>query len=95
MKKANTFFFLAEVNDHILADFKNSAGLTCITFKHQDDKSTNSLTIIVEPKEHKFYVLHYKIMFNGEEFSTAKSDLIPHSEIFGVIASLANEIITE
>lgn len=96
MKKANSFFFLAQVNDHILADFTHDVGISRITFKHQNAEDLNSLVLAVEKKgDSKSYVLHYKIVLAGKAFATAKSDLIPATDLYGVIAALANEIITQ
>lgn len=95
MQKANKFFFLAQVNDHIVADFRSFDGMTRITCKHKDDQAAlDTLRLNVE-RVGKGFVVDYAIIHNGIITHTAKSDVIPCLEIYGVIAGLINEVIAE
>lgn len=96
MKKANSYFFLAGVADHILAEFHHDLHISKITFSHRDDKRSDCLILLIEPRsEDKHYVLHYLITVKGEELPVSKSEPIPQDKIYGVIAAMANEVIPE
>ena len=91
MIKANKFFFLAGVNDHIVADFRRFDATTLIDFRHERDLSGDALKVEVV-RDGLDYVIKYEINTAAYQQS-GTSDKIPQSEIFGVVASLANETI--
>lgn len=92
MHKANQFFFLSQVADHILVDFDRFDGIVMLDFCHQDDKSGDRLhTEVTRHGDH--HVINYSVSHKGVEILTAKSDPIPDAMISAVLAGLVNETI--
>ena len=92
MIKANKFFFLSAVADHIVADFRRFDNKTLISFKHEEDKSGDALNVEIV-QVGKSYIIDYSVLFNNSTLTSAKSDPIPQDQIYGVIAGIANEVI--
>lgn len=96
MEKANKFFFLSSVNDHILADFRRFDANTVIQFRHENDHSGDRLALeIIRQPRSQFFVIEYSIVHDNKEVSAGRSDAIHALEVYGVIAGLANESIPE
>ena len=94
MQKANNYFILAGVADHILADFRTFDNTTLFNFRHEDDQEPNRLQIQVTRAGNE-YVISYDAEYNGRSFMQAKSDPLPANYIQEAIAQIVNDTIPQ
>lgn len=93
MQQANTFFILANVADHILADFRTFDATTLFNFRHQNDTAPNRLQVQVTRTADKKFIVSYDAEYNGKRFTQGASDPIPGDQVQAVIASIVNDTI--
>ncbi|QYC52649.1 hypothetical protein [Salmonella phage SSBI34] len=89
MIKANNFFFLAGVEDHIVAEFRNIDATAFIKMRHESDVSTDRVEMEVT-RHGKEFKIKYLIIVNNATFSEGVSEPIPDNMIQQVIAAVAN-----
>lgn len=92
MQKANLFFILSAVADHIVADFRTFDATTLFTFRHELDKAPNRLQVQVARKG-KDFIVSYDAEYNGKTIVQAASLPIPADQVQAVIAQIANDAI--
>lgn len=92
MEKANTYFILSEVDDHILADLRTFDATTLFNFRHQEDSAPNRLQIQVT-RLGKDFIVSYDAEYNGKRITQGASDPIPGLMVQSVIAEIVNDTI--
>lgn len=93
MFKANSYFFLAEVKDHIRATFSKFDGAVLITFAHQHDRHLDDKLMVEVQPVPGGYLVEWKIEHRNNVTHEGKSEVIPATEIYGVVTAIANETI--
>lgn len=91
--KANSYYFLTQCNDHILADVHTSERGVTVTFKHENAKPGNILIIDIL-RDKGIFRLHVALIENGNYTYDVTSDPIPQEDVQGVVIGTANEVIT-
>lgn len=92
MEKANTYFLLAEVADHILANFRTFDNTVIFNFRHEQDAAPNRLQVQVT-RTGKHFIVSYDAEYNGKQIMQGNSDPIPGDMVQQVIAEIANDTI--
>lgn len=94
MEQANTYFILADVADHILANFRTFDNTVLFNFRHKDDNAPNRLQVQVT-RQGKNFIVSYDAEYNGKQFTQGASDPIPGDMVQTVIAEIVNDTIPE
>lgn len=91
MIRANSYFFLAGVDAHILVKFNQVGTASGFVFKNENDVDSVDLFCVVVYRESTGFRVDYRMSNNGSEFQHGISDIIPSGKVYGVIAALVND----
>lgn len=90
MEQANTYFILAGVAGHILADFRTFDNTVLFNFRHKNDNAPNRLQIQAT-RQGKYFIVSYDAEYNGKRITQGASDPIPGEVVQQVIAEIVND----
>ncbi|WP_133670712.1 hypothetical protein [Burkholderia pseudomallei] len=90
--KANNFFFLSAVESHINAAVSTQYPVTTkITFWHENDTDQESKLIVTVANVEKSFIVSYVMMNLNTCIKSAESDKLTSTQVYGVIAAIAND----
>ncbi|WP_284161748.1 hypothetical protein [Burkholderia pseudomallei] len=90
--KANNFFFLSAVKSHIDASVSTQYPVTTkITFWHEKDTDQESKLVVTVTNVEKSFVVSYVMMDLNTCIQSAESDELTSTQVYGVIAAIAND----
>lgn len=90
MKKANTYFLLSGVNDHVNVHVQNSVGGVCL-YIFSDGVTANMLQIRLK-RVGKGFTLSYVSMIEGYQVMQPESGLISGLKICRVLSDIVNDV---
>lgn len=95
MKKANQYFFLNAVNDHIVVSMLVNSNPMMLTFCDEAytlPKHKKAFLKVVATPNKTGYILDYKVTEGHKVIAVGESTEIPKDEIYGVIAGFVNAV---
>lgn len=95
-QKANNFFFLCGVAEHIAAYVKPEKDHTVVYFRHCGDSDPyNHLRVVVcKSTTQGSFKIEYTLTYKGSVLASVVSDDILSKDVPAVLAALANDLIT-